>query len=562
MSNKSSAPKTTTLVNGVPHTTTTAKANAAAAPSTTASAGAVPARGQAGWIDPIRAPGDTKFTDKYGTPTAEELNNANAPTTAPMGPPTDTTTAPQAPNLPQAGTDPLQAATKAQGAVTAPTAPVSTPTAAPTPTQTKYQAGFQAAQASGITPPVDAGAARTATTALMPAQQPDTGPTDALIAGDPGMNQIFTNINNLLNSQNQTSSLMDDYKKLYKQSGLSDINQELIDADTVINGTEDDIRNEIQTAGGFGTESQVQAMTLSRNKNLLKRYNQLVQMKTDATNQLNTMVQLNQQDKQMAQEKVNTQISTMFNMANFRQTALNNTRQQQQFLLQQDPVGYYNSLSKDPRQLAISESIMGVGPGGIQQIAQHAQEQQNFARSVQEQQLAISQGNLNLERQKYQDSLRATKPQTQAQAVAQGYADNAKEANKIISQLGNKFASPTALGGLKIPLLGIGLPNALKSSDRQQYEQAQRDFVNAVLRPESGAAISQSEYDSAAKQYFPSAGDSTATVAQKAANRQTKLNALYNQANAIQPVGAGEMVQGPDGKSYLVGADGNSLTPI
>lgn len=465
---------------------------------------------------------------------------------------------------PQAALTPGQVQNQPTGQ-TAMTAPVLTPAASPTPIQNKYSQGMTAAQASGAPPPVDAGAARTAVTAFTPSQQPDTGPTDALIASDPGISTLMKGITDLLNPKNQTTTLMQDYKSLYKSSGLDKINEELIDADTVINGTEDDIRNEIQTAGGMGTESQVQAMTLSRNKNLLKRYNQLVQMKTDATNQLNTMMSLNQQDKQMAQQKVDTQISAMFNMANFRQTALQNTRSQQQFLLQQDPVGYYTALAKDPRQLAISESIMGVGPGGIQQIAQHAQEQQNFARSVQEQQLAISrgslavsQGNLALERQKYQDSLGAP-TQTSAQLQVQGYADRTKSANEQISSLGGKFASAGAIGGTKI--LGMGLPNFLKSSDRQQYEQAQRDFVNAVLRRESGAAIGKDEFDSASKQYFPQAGDTSATVAQKTANRNLVINNLYAQAGASRPAGAGDMILGPDGKHYLVGADGN-MTPI
>lgn len=36
----------------------------------------------------------------------------------------------------------------------------------------------------------------------------------------------------------------------------------------------------------------------------------------------------------------------------------------------------------------------------------------------------------------------------------------------------------------------------------QQYEQAKTNFVNAVLRRESGAKISDEEFDSAEKQYF------------------------------------------------------------
>ena len=115
------------------------------------------------------------------------------------------------------------------------------------------------------------------------------------------------------------------------------------------------------------------------------------------------------------------------------------------------------------------------------------------------------------------------KPLTAAQLTSKGFYDRTVEADKIISEVGGQFT-----GGLSY--ITQYAPNVFKSEDRQRYEQAQRDFINAVLRPESGAAISPSEFDSAAKQYFPQPGDSTVVVAQKAANRQTKINSLALQA--------------------------------
>lgn len=74
----------------------------------------------------------------------------------------------------------------------------------------------------------------------------------------------------------------------------------------------------------------------------------------------------------------------------------------------------------------------------------------------------------------------------------------------------------------KVP--GVG--NYLVSQDRQKYEQAKRDFVNAQLRRESGAAISPTEFESADKQYFPVPGDSPETIKQKAANRRAAVEAM------------------------------------
>lgn len=69
-------------------------------------------------------------------------------------------------------------------------------------------------------------------------------------------------------------------------------------------------------------------------------------------------------------------------------------------------------------------------------------------------------------------------------------------------------------------------PNAAKGADRQRFEQAKRDFVNAQLRRESGAAISQKEFDNAAAQYFPQPGDSVEVIAQKRRNRQLAVEAM------------------------------------
>jgi hypothetical protein len=121
------------------------------------------------------------------------------------------------------------------------------------------------------------------------------------------------------------------------------------------------------------------------------------------------------------------------------------------------------------------------------------------------------------------------KPLTQAQYTALGYAERTVEAGTIIDQIGDQFASGWAT-------IGNWLPNQLKTEDRQKFEQAQRNFVNAVLRRESGAAIAESEFESAAKQYFPQPGDSLGVLAQKKVNRETvSRNLLREGGQDITP---------------------------
>lgn len=136
---------------------------------------------------------------------------------------------------------------------------------------------------------------------------------------------------------------------------------------------------------------------------------------------------------------------------------------------------------------------------------------------------------------------------TEFQGKAGMFGNRAQEADRIITQLEGQY-SPAAINTKqalgRTPLLGGGLEygaNLALSDPSQKAEQAQRDFVNAVLRLESGAAISQGEFDNARKQYFRQPGDSDAVVAQKAQNRKTAIQGLMNNARpgAVEAAPAG-----------------------
>lgn len=102
------------------------------------------------------------------------------------------------------------------------------------------------------------------------------------------------------------------------------------------------------------------------------------------------------------------------------------------------------------------------------------------------------------------------------------------EANDIITEIGKNYnpeAVKIAKGLEDIPLAGYAT-NALISPKDQQIIQAQRQFVNSVLRPESGASISPAEFENAAKQYFPQPNDTDETIARKEQARQTAIEGL------------------------------------
>lgn len=137
-------------------------------------------------------------------------------------------------------------------------------------------------------------------------------------------------------------------------------------------------------------------------------------------------------------------------------------------------------------------------------------------------------GNPKLQQTIKSDYAKSKISMTEAEAKAAGFADRMMQSNQIVEK-----TTPAALNLKekqlnKIPMLG----NFIVSGDYRSFSQAQRDFINAQLRRESGAVISPAEFDNAERQYFPTPGDDENTLAQKAANRNAAVMAMQRSAGA------------------------------
>lgn len=108
------------------------------------------------------------------------------------------------------------------------------------------------------------------------------------------------------------------------------------------------------------------------------------------------------------------------------------------------------------------------------------------------------------------------------EAKSVGFLVRANQSNKAINEHSTEGTSlwNKTMGGLG------SLGNYGLSDNAQSYEQGKRDFINAILRQESGAVISDQEFANADKQYFPQPGDSKQVLDQKAANRQAAIEGL------------------------------------
>jgi hypothetical protein len=87
-------------------------------------------------------------------------------------------------------------------------------------------------------------------------------------------------------------------------------------------------------------------------------------------------------------------------------------------------------------------------------------------------------------------------------------------------------------GVTNLPLLG----NTLAGPRGQRFDQLSRDMVNAILRRESGATITDQEFKNAYQQYIPQPGDKPETVQLKMENIRTQLKAFADTANRTPDV--------------------------
>lgn len=440
----------------------------------------------------------------------------------------------------------------------------------------KYRAGLAKAQASGQPAPTTSAGGTAMTSQYTPPTPPAViNPVDTMLAEDKGYQQLMKDYADYQSSQSQRVSLVDEYKKMQADAGLPELNADMLNMKNVIDGTEDDIRNEVTKVNGFATESQVLALAGARNKGLIKNYNKLVDTINNAQSNISTMMGLSAQDRQYADEQFKTKLNFDAQVMQYRDKMQQNAVDAYNKII--DKAGYaglYQATGGDAYTINLVEKTLGLTPGSLQQLST----QPNIDQQIKEAQLKnlqepntqvvkLDNGNtvlLNTKTGQIVKNLGGAapvsgtptlngKPQNATETAANGYADRMNQSNITIEQIGSKFTGNLAYGNY--------LPNALQSGERQSYEQAKRDFVTAVLRRQSGASISPTEFATEEAKYFPQAGDKPETVIQKSQARNTAINGLYREANVPRPVLPGMIIESK-GTKYRVADDGVTLEKL
>ena len=125
------------------------------------------------------------------------------------------------------------------------------------------------------------------------------------------------------------------------------------------------------------------------------------------------------------------------------------------------------------------------------------------------------------------------KPKTEGQSSAASYLQRLVGAEELFG----KFAleGNTTIPLTKLPSIGTAIESNILNGPEQQLIQAQRDWVRAKLRKESGAVISPEEEADERRTYFPQPGDTPDTIEQKRQSRLAAQRQLEIQAGDGEP---------------------------
>lgn len=232
-----------------------------------------------------------------------------------------------------------------------------------TSTGQKYQSALQNLNQNGGQAPVNSGPARVAVSQATPPPSPqEYKPTPSFIQfADPIMQsfigQALQQRQNIVDTGYTAQALKANFGKQ-----VADINNQELNLHNIMAGSVDDIRNEINKGGGFATESQVQGLVATRNKDLIRQYNSLEIQKNNMQNQMQMQVQLADADRQYAQDRYS---NTMQAYQLYDGIKKNATTQVDQLVNRVGYSGLANAYQGDPNALALAEQALALPQGSL-----------------------------------------------------------------------------------------------------------------------------------------------------------------------------------------------------
>jgi len=129
------------------------------------------------------------------------------------------------------------------------------------------------------------------------------------------------------------------------------------------------------------------------------------------------------------------------------------------------------------------------------------------------------------------------KPPTEGQLAGAGYLQRMTAAEEIMRDL-ERREGVVSIPVAKTILMDTGVEGYTLNPAEQQIAQAQRDWVRAKLRKESGAVIGPEEMAAEVRTYFPQPGEGPEVIAQKAeARRRAERQMQIGSGTAAEQAG-------------------------
>lgn len=204
--------------------------------------------------------------------------------------------------------------------------------------------------------------------------QPQTDPVKSFMDSYASMNpieaNIFQQLSTLASTPQNQQSLTDFYKQEVAAQGVPELNMELADVKRIMDGTEDDIRDEIKNVGGLATESQVQALTGARNKALLKQASYLSDVLNAKNDYIDNIVSLTQADRKQVSDDLDRKLGITNTLVSMADKMTNNAKENYKMIV--DSVGWEGlakTLQDNPSQTAKVEKLFGLAPGELQALS-------------------------------------------------------------------------------------------------------------------------------------------------------------------------------------------------
>lgn len=171
----------------------------------------------------------------------------------------------------------------------------------------------------------------------------------------------------------------------------------------------------------------------------------------------------------------------------------------------------------------------------------------------------LDQDKLAIERARYKSEMERDRDIKEYEWKSADFAGSMISSEEILNQYYNNPEAIKEITGVWTSFQKDKLPEFAKTQTQKAVAQAERAFVNSVLRRESGAAVTDTEFDNYVKDYFPRAGDDEMVIEQKRKRREQKIMGMRLQAGPAWARYRSEMTSltGTEDANYKMGTQYN-----